>query len=416
MPRLSRRPLRRFLALLPLHFNPWSASTSDLRELHRRHNRTPRPRISPLWRVPVIVSSVLVWPLWSLGLTLRLVRRSSRAVRALGGPRPLRQAAELLWLANVHTVHPRDYYYFNLWRPGARAEAADFLADGRAQSIFAAINRGVDTSTLDDKQTFHDFCANHGLGTPPILARISAGRARLLSSADALQRDLFVKPRGGARARDTARWTFDPVTGRYRRGGDSPALAWPELVAHYEGLSQREEFLVQPRLRDHGAIADIGNGSLSTIRLITIVQPDGTIREFASMFNVPTRAALINNLADGGLAVAVDSARGVLRDAFTGAPGNPRFTRNPFNGAPIAGRSLPCWRETVALAEAAHARLAAIAIIGWDIAITDRGPLILEGNHQISLNFHQLPPNGPFGRTAFPGLLLAQWRRKDASP
>ncbi len=55
-------------------------------------------------------------------------------------------------------------------------------------------------------------------------------------------------------------------------------------------------------------------------------------------------------------------------------------------------------------------------VIGWDIALTPAGPLLLEGNVEVSLNFHQLPPNPPLARTALPGLLLWHLRRKLGIP
>ena len=73
--------------------------------------------------------------------------------------------------------------------------------------------------------------------------------------------------------------------------------------------------------------------------------------------------------------------------------------------------NIPEWEKVKEIALEAHRLLAGIPVIGWDIAVTDTGPVILEGNHNIAMNFHQLPPNLPFGKTAFARILLFHLRR-----
>jgi hypothetical protein len=84
----------------------------------------------------------------------------------------------------------------------------------------------------------------------------------------------------------------------------------------------------------------------------------------------------------GGIAAAPDIATGRLSrasdlgtDARLGW-----FTAHPNTGEQIEGRVLPCWEEAKALAIEAHRAFFDRVVIGWDIAILEDGPILVEGN------------------------------------
>jgi hypothetical protein len=59
----------------------------------------------------------------------------------------------------------------------------------------------------------------------------------------------------------------------------------------------------------------------------------------------------------------------------------------------------------VALAQRAHAiAFARFPFLGWDIALTAKGPVLLETNSGWGALFHQML-DGPLGHTAFPRLI-----------
>ncbi|MEY2878761.1 MAG: hypothetical protein RLZZ15_1141, partial [Verrucomicrobiota bacterium] len=187
-----------------------------------------------------------------------------------------------------------------------------------------------------------------------------------------------------------------------------------ELIERYRWRSGTQPYIAQRCLSDHPDLADFGNGTLNVVRMMTVVHPDGTIGEFASVFKAPTGRSFLTNLCDGALFSPVDSARGVLREAFTDSLGKPLLGKHPFNGAEIVGRPLPGWRQAVELVCAAHRALAHIAMIGWDVAFTAEGPVLLEGNHGMAMTPFNFPPNPPLGRTELPAILNWHLREKYA--
>jgi glutathione synthase/RimK-type ligase-like ATP-grasp enzyme len=54
--------------------------------------------------------------------------------------------------------------------------------------------------------------------------------------------------------------------------------------------------------------------------------------------------------------------------------------RHPNSGAQIQGRIVPQWAEMRDLAERAHRAFDDRVVVGWDIAPTPDGPILVEGN------------------------------------
>ena len=99
----------------------------------------------------------------------------------------------------------------------------------------------------------------------------------------------------------------------------------------------------------------------------------------------------------GGIAAAVDVSSGRLGPAISLKATADWLVEHPVTGAVIAGRILPCWREAAALACAAHSAFLPNSLIGWDVALLDEGPCLIEGNKGPCVNLIQVPLGGPLG-------------------
>jgi glutathione synthase/RimK-type ligase-like ATP-grasp enzyme len=80
---------------------------------------------------------------------------------------------------------------------------------------------------------------------------------------------------------------------------------------------------------------------------------------------------------------------------------------HPMTGERIEGFQLPFWKESVELALRAHETLPTIALVGWDIALTAEGPVIIEGNSTPGAKSPQITHKKPWGATDFPELYIA---------
>ena len=71
------------------------------------------------------------------------------------------------------------------------------------------------------------------------------------------------------------------------------------------------------------------------------------------------------------------------------------ISHHPDTTAPIKGAKLPYWKEMTELALSAHKHFQMPIFIGWDIALTHEGPLVVEANTTWSVDLIQMSHNQP---------------------
>jgi hypothetical protein len=89
-------------------------------------------------------------------------------------------------------------------------------------------------------------------------------------------------------------------------------------------------------------------------------------------------------------------------------------TAHPDTGARIEGTLLPWWEESLTLALRAHRGMRSIACVGWDVALTAGGPVLVEANWAPGARLAQAPSGIPLGDTNVLRYLDAHMRRSFA--
>jgi hypothetical protein len=361
-----------------------------------------------------VFAHFLLWPLIVFGTMAWLTALNGRAVQRRSGKGRIRQLRDQLYLAARHGILPPWYYMFDLFDDELLEHAGQYLRrDETKGGLFKVIRKRGTKRILKDKVRFADRCHEHDVRTPDYLyARKGAVCRPDGEEASSLPKaDLFAKPSRGRGGRGAQEWRFDG-TGWSSDG--APPIDEAALLAHFRELSKSERYLVQLRLVPHSDLANLSGAVLTTIRMVTIRNEDGDFEATHAVFRMPNGpGAKVDNFHAGGLASMVDMETGALGSGSDIGlrPNAAWHTHHPDSGAAIAGRVLPFWRETVDLARRAHAALPEWAVIGWDIAIVEDGPVVIEGNGGADLDIIQRAYRAPMGNSRF-GELLAHHLEK----
>jgi hypothetical protein len=361
----------------------------------RLWRRAPQPRLERFyWH--------FLKPLFALALIVWYTPQYALAVRRRFGVSVTAQVAAQCRLAFREWVNPRCYYFHEHYRRAGALNIDGYVMrhevkEGLLKSLHklrpklhgARINLG-------HKLDFADACAEHGLPTPAILAFARRGTVAVAQGAR-LDQDLFAKPEQGRGASGTRAFIADEneavdVAARIRR------------IARSSWLSP---VIVQPLLKNHPAVEDLAGTSLVTIRVFTCVDPMGR--------PVVTHAMLrsIGKLeadwpTSEEFAAPIDLASGRLGRMCSDSRFGPddRTDHHPMTGARVTGRAVPLWPAIHDLALAAHRVFADRMLIGWDIALTPQGPVLIEGNSYPDTEFLQRVHEQPIGASPL-GPLLA---------
>jgi len=332
-------------------------------------------------------------------------------VRAETGKGILRQAAEQLWLACTVAVPPRWYYLFEVYEDSKRARAREYLyrvETKRAlyQLLRDSFSSRETTNALSDKAKFVERCREHSLAVVTALA--TAGGGGISGLGNGLpHKSLFLKPLHGAGGRGASRWIYQD-DGTYH--GDSGTIfTEAELTAHIRQISRVEGYVIREYVTNHPAIADLSPGALSTVRVLTCCDEQGRPEVTHAVLRMAsTRDVVVDNFHAGGVAAKVDVRTGMLdRATNMGLTKDTRWWEaHPVTGAPIYGRMVPLWHEVLDLARRAHAAFPDHVAVGWDIALLQNGPHLVEGNKSPDLDITQRCYREPVGNARF-GQLFA---------
>jgi hypothetical protein len=275
------------------------------------------------------------------------------------------------------------YYILSLHRDGSR-RAPTFLQRCETKRGIYALLKDETVTPVGNKNAFAELCAAAGVRSVVCELVIGRGEADPARLPDC---DLFVKPLTGCGGRGAERW--DRVAARTWSNG-SRALGDCDLLG--ELRSTGRPLVVQRRVRPHPALELLTSGAVPTVRALTILDELGRPEFVAASFRMSMGAnRTVDNIHAGGLACAVLLENGTLglasdlgSDARLGW-----HRRHPTTGAQIEGMRLPFWEEVKALVVRAHGMVEGRAVIGWDIAIAEDGPLIIEGNRGPDMDLMQ---------------------------
>lgn len=380
-----------------------------------------RARIARWRRAPVAsAADSLRYALRTPAQAAWLTWRNGPVVAARTGRSSWRQLSDQLRLAFVFGIPPSHYYVFELFDDARRADAGDYLLRHETKGFAYAELRGRPITPLTDKLAFARRCEAHGLPVVPVLLafdRKGQVLSPLLGPPRLPRTDLFVKPNPGKGGRGAQRW--DHVGDDRYRSGDGETVGETELLARLQRPPFASGCIVQPRVAPHAALADLTRGALPTVRVVTCRDEHGSVAVAHAVFRMArSSASMVDNFHAGGIAAAVDLASGRLghatdlgRDATLGW-----LEDHPGTNAPIAGRTLPHWEEVRDLTRRAHHdAFADRVIIGWDVAILDTGPVLVEGNSSPDLDIVQRIERRPVGGQRVAALLARALTGLDAS-
>lgn len=325
----------------------------------------------------------------SLGLVATIgpiVRRA--AARSLVG-----QFVDLLVLGLHDGFDPLAYYFQELYRPGRRAEAASYLTRYETKNgllyLLNALRPAPDAvNEMKDKLHFAARCQQEGLPVSrTLLACDGAGVAWQATPAE-LDCDLFLKPRSGRGARGAS--MFERVGPLRYRAPDGEMLDLDALVELAEARGRHAPLIVQSRLHNHAELADLADQSLVTVRVLTCLDAQGQPVVTHGLLRILSKLEPDWQRQDE-YGVPIDLASGQLgpmrSDRLSRCAA--LYTHHPVKGQAVAGRVLGTWPALRALAVAAHRAFPHRILVGWDIASTVDGPVLLEGNINLDVMFPQ---------------------------
>jgi hypothetical protein len=295
---------------------------------------------------------------------------------------------ELLWWLLRSGEANRFYYVYGLDRKlPRRTDVMPFNRFQQARSR-ANLRTGVAPNNynyicmLRDKFLFAQFASSLGIPTPRIFALLDRASVTWLDRNETVPLEKLA---------ESAESIFDgfckKFSGMQGNGAFPLRIERGELFIAGRPVSLDElrtrlagRFLFQQRIEQHPAMRQLNASSVNTLRLVSFCSNQRAEVSFGAL-RVGTGQSAVDNWAAGGLIVRIDLGSGELRgDGFFKPGYGGRASVHPDSGVVFDGFRIPFFSEAVAMVVRLHEYLPRIHSVGWDVAITDDGPVIVEGN------------------------------------
>lgn len=156
---------------------------------------------------------------------------------------------------------------------------------------------------------------------------------------------------------------------------------------YYQFLIDNRYYLEQVIVQSK-EMAALNPSSVNTIRVMTCNIEDDPQIFFCSV-RVGNNGAVVDNFHSGGMSAVVDNDTGVVTGPAMDKAMN-RFERHPSTGVVFKGFQIPRWEEVKAMVYDACRMHPEMTVIGWDVAITEEGPLLIEGNRRPGFDMVQM--------------------------
>lgn len=155
------------------------------------------------------------------------------------------------------------------------------------------------------------------------------------------------------------------------------------------------DYLIQELIVQDEKMSALCPTSVNTIRMQTVMDKDGNVIPFGSGVRIGRVGNYVDNWAKGGVFVGIDMESGRLKDMGILKPKyGTKVFEHPDTHVVFKDYPVPCYKEAEDLAVKLHKIMYRSHSIGWDIAITAHGPVIIEGNDRWEISLIQAVHGG----------------------
>lgn len=289
-----------------------------------------------------------------------LVEFARQAQRVSKAPLPV-IIVDMLWCSLKYDMGFRDYAVWDIRLLNAK-ERATWMTHPKSFRITRMHNTPEGRAKLEDKRRFaREYADLLGRETIDLRDLDDSELAAFL----ARHPKVLAKPVEGHGGGNIT--LYENVT-------DAAAFRAEVTAA---GQSTIDEFIVQ-----HPAMSALYPDAVNTVRMITFLDKRGTVHLLAAVLRIGN-GDVIDNFASGGMFTMLDS------DGVALYPGVDKqsnvYAEHPVTRTPIVGFRVPMYDRVWSLTQELARRTPEAPYVGWDLAITPDGPVVIEGNHNSSV-------------------------------
>ena len=152
-----------------------------------------------------------------------------------------------------------------------------------------------------------------------------------------------------------------------------------DIKKYYEECKDNKIFLEQ-LVKQHKDMNKLCETSCNTIRIMTY-NTHGKSEILAAVLRIGNGVNAVDNFHAGGMTSEIDLETGKLINNALDKDLN-EYEIHPKSKVKFIGFQIPYWKELIKMVKEASLESDKIKVVGWDVAIQEDGPIIIEGNRR----------------------------------
>lgn len=148
-------------------------------------------------------------------------------------------------------------------------------------------------------------------------------------------------------------------------------------------LTHKDELIVESLIKQTKQFNSFNKTSVNTVRFMTTLYPSGEAKVIATFIKIGRNGAYVDNAGAGGnIDANVDVETGEINKVitFSGFRNTCKTECHPDSGMKLEGTIIENWETIKAKVISYQKAFPFVKAVGWDIAITDEGPIVIEVN------------------------------------
>ena len=161
----------------------------------------------------------------------------------------------------------------------------------------------------------------------------------------------------------------------------------------FDYLIKNDLLLIEQPIIQHEALNKLYPNAINTVRIVTIRNDKDSFIIYAGL-RIGSGGKDVDNFNTGGLTVPIDIKSGkIIYPAVN--KNSQTFDVHPDTKTSIVGFEIPYWDDIIDIAKKASKVVEKIRYVGWDVALTPDGPILVEGNQFPGHDIYQLVMHNP---------------------
>lgn len=141
-----------------------------------------------------------------------------------------------------------------------------------------------------------------------------------------------------------------------------------------------QDYIIQKGIVQHAVMNSIYPNSVNTFRIITEYKGNAEIAILFTLLRMGNKGMDVDNASSGGIYIGVNVVTGELQK-YAISNQQEIFEYHPYSGFKFESFFIPFWQEIVTFIKNVAFKFSEIRYIGWDVAYSVDGPVIIEANN-----------------------------------